>query len=218
MAIYEFKLTNFMFPNRLKNNKANFRFIVDLRYINENDQFTTAQAVMPGLDTFWECDTGETEKLNYVRAGNASKFNLNAIDDWDELILLVKGNGIHSIRFTVMDVDREDAWDKFKKFVGNTVETAIGLFKGSITRNLPQDIANPLDDPLGGAAEDMQSLVMKKIAGGDKILFRKSVNLNKTKFQQGVEIPGSGTGIEGDYTIGFSLSRGEKVDEFVYTQ
>ena len=217
MIIYEFKLNGFEFPSKLENSKANFRFFADLRYINEKGQFTVAQAVMPGLDTFWECDTDEKKELNYVRAGDTPKFDLEKIDDWEKLILLVRGKGVHSIRFTVMDVDREDAWDKLKKLVGNTIETAIGLFKGSITRNLPQNIAGPLDDPLGGAAEDMQSLIMKKIAGGDKVLFRKSVKLKDDGVvkKDGIRISGKGIG-DDTYIIHVGLKKWETVGDFVY--
>ena len=42
MAFYEFRLNGFTFPENLTNSEANFRFIVDLRYINENGQFATA--------------------------------------------------------------------------------------------------------------------------------------------------------------------------------
>ena len=58
MSVYEITLTGFKFPKNLDNDKANFRFVVDLRFVNDESRFTTEHAVMPSLDTFWECDQG----------------------------------------------------------------------------------------------------------------------------------------------------------------
>ena len=105
MKTFELTLTKFLFPKDLSNSKANFRFVVDLRFINEKGKFATEHAVMPSLDTFWECDTGRKDRPNYVRhckdvkceiPGNTyeySQFNMcdkDIIDDWDRLIFLVK--------------------------------------------------------------------------------------------------------------------------------
>ena len=114
MPVFELTLTQFHFPEKLSNDKANFRFLVDLRFINGKGQFTTEHAVMPSLDTFWECDTSRDEKPNYVRlktnGGVQDQFDMAAIDDWDKLIFCVKGESVHSFQFKVIDVNREDAW------------------------------------------------------------------------------------------------------------
>ena len=188
MPLFELVLKEFLFPKDLSNDKANFRFIVDLRFINENGQFITEHAVMPSLDTFWECDTGRTDRPNYVRNidkdGNivnckyeGNQFNMCAIDDWDKLILCVKGVSVHSIQFKVIDVDRKDAWDEVKNFLEGMIGTLIGKIKGGISGNLP----SPLPESLGGAADDLQSFLLKKLAGGDKVLFRGRPN---SKFQR----------------------------------
>ena len=107
MSVYEITLTGFKFPKNLDNDKANFRFVVDLRFVNDESRFTTEHAVMPSLDTFWECDQGGEGKPNYVRgkdAGDYGQFNMDAIDEWDRLILRVKGKGVHSIQFKVTEV------------------------------------------------------------------------------------------------------------------
>ena len=139
---------------------------------------------MPSLDTFWECDTGRTDRPNYVRnldkdgkivnrnyEGN--QFNMCTIGDWDKLILCVKGESVHSIQFKVIDVDRKDAWDEVKNFLEGMIGTVIGKIKGGISGNLP----SPLPESLGGAADDLQSFLLKKLAGGDKVLFRGSAKL-----------------------------------------
>ena len=213
MSSFELTLTKFLFPKNLPNGKANFRFVVDLRFTNGKGQFTTEHAVMPSLDTFWECDTGRTDRPNYVRGENLqigsdtySQFNMCDIDDWDRLILLVKAEerkSIHSIQFKVIDVDRKDAWDKVKNFLGGVVGTVIGNITGVISEKLPLS----LPESLGGAADDVHSFLLKKLAGGDKVLFRGSAKLddpedikaNKKDFS----IKGRGT--EGGYKIAFSL-------------
>ena len=180
MKRFEFRLIQFFFPRELPNRKANFRFIVDLRFIDQNGRHATEHAVMPGLDTFWECDTGESNKLNYVRdcgtnRDSCARFNMKpkgnkSVHEWDRLILVVMGYDIHSIQFTVYDVDRRDVWDNLRNFLKETVGAVIGNIKAAIPGNLP----SPLSDSFGGFADDVESFVLKKLAGGDKILFRGS--------------------------------------------
>ena len=56
MPLYELRLNGFQFPENLDDDKANFRFIVDLRYTRNGNQYPTERIVMPGMDTYWECD------------------------------------------------------------------------------------------------------------------------------------------------------------------
>ena len=205
MPLFELVLTEFLFPKALPNDKANFRFIVDLRFINEKGQFITAHAVMPSLDTFWECDISRKDRPNYVRDSVQSQFNMAEIDDWDKLILCVKGESVHSIQFKVIDVDRKDAWDKVKNFLEGMTGAVIGKVKGGIPGNLPF----PLPESLGGAADDLQSFLLKKLAGGDKVLFRGS---NKLKIPENgkttpFEVEGQGT--DGKYKIVGCLKKTE---------
>lgn len=222
MAIFELTLTGFQFPKELPNNRANFRFVVDLRFINDKDRFTTEHAVMPSLDTFWECDTEKKDAPNYVRKHDVDQKALprfdfegdeNKIDPWDRLILMLKGKSLHSIQFKVFDVDRKDAWDKVKNFLGGMVEAFFGRIKGIIPGNLPLS----LSESMGGAADDVQSFLLKKLAGGDKVLFRGSRKFTDKDLKDLIadgdpkkfKIRGHGTGkkTKGDYKIGFSLSR-----------
>ncbi len=216
MPLYEFTLTDFLFPADLPNNKANFRFVVDLRFIDHRSQFATEHAVMPSLDTFWECDTEREGKPNYVRgtgeeelriakgpSSRCGRFEIDAIDDWDRLILLVRGKSIHSIQFKVFDVDRRDAWDKIKDFLGGIVEAVIGRIKGAIPENLPLH----LPESLGGAADDLQSFLLKKIAGGDAVLFRGSARLRELADGESTRLTIHGQGTRGAYMIGFNLSQ-----------
>ena len=211
MKTFELTLTKFLFPKDLSNGKANFRFVVDLRFINSKGQFTTEHAVMPSLDTFWECDTGREDRPNYVRYskdnGCYSQFNMcdkDIIDDWDRLILLVRGKSLHSIQFKVIDVDRKDAWDKVKNTLGGMVGAVIGKITGVVSEKLPLS----LPESLGGAADDVHSFLLKKLAGGDKVLFRGSHKFKCTDKEPCI----SGDGTEGKYKIGFSLEEIKEKD------
>ena len=155
MSLFELTLQQFLFPNDLPNDKANFRFVVDLRYIAEKCRFTTEHAVMPSLDTFWECDTGRKDAPNYVRkhdGGNGKPLpefdfdDKHKIDHWDRLILHVKGESLHSIQFKVIDVNRKDAWDKVKPFLKGIVEAVIGKIKGIIPESLPLSLPESLEE------------------------------------------------------------------------
>ncbi len=222
MPLFELTLTQFLFPEDLPNKKANFRFVVDLRFIDDKGRFTTEHSVMPSLDTFWECSRKNEDAPNYVRqqqdiaidGTEYGQFNMEAIDDWDKLILHVKGSKLHSIQFKVLDVNREDAWDKVKPFLKGIVEAVIGKIKGVIPGNLPLS----LPESLGGAADDVQSFLLKKLAGGNDVLFRGSCKFedledlitdgDPKEFK--VEGHGTGNDTKGDYQIGFSLCKRSK--------
>ena len=210
MTNFQLDLTGFEFPEKLPNNKANFRFIVDLRFRDEDDRLATEHAVMPSLDTFWECDPSRHDKPNYVRLHEEetnvpkNKFDFNndaknKIDPWDRLILHVQCKSLHSIQFKVIDVDRKDAWDAVKNVLGKIAEVVIGQTRAFILKqeNMPFRTA------MGAAADDVQSFLLKKLAGGDQVLFRGSLQKDELKNGAGL-IKGRGT--KGDYKISFEVT------------
>lgn len=214
VKVFELNLTEFHFPKELDNDKANFRFIVDLRFTNEEGQFTTEQAVMPGLDTFWECHLGRDQNPNYVRGDDVTldgesygQFNMETINQWDPLILLVKGKSVHSIRFEVFDVKRKNAWDTLvdtlKEILKNTIGAAIGEMKGEIPEKMPLS----LSESLGGAADELEFFLLKKLANAkaEDLLFRGSTKLEGLNGEDPRLVQGRGT--KGTYKIGFSLTQ-----------
>ena len=166
---------------------------------------------MPSMDTFWECDTGKEDKPNYVRTtvGEGSEsgddteaeeaecssyrngrryaaINIDKIDEWDRLVLMVRAQYLHSIQIKVIDVDRKDAWDEVKGVLGGVVDVAVGLFNKFLGLNLgttQKDASlalpktNVAADSLGGARDDVRSFTLKRLAGGDDVLYRGSVAL-----------------------------------------
>jgi hypothetical protein len=198
----ELTLKDFRFPPTLPNNKANFRFVVDLRYIKSGGELATENAVMPSLDTFWECDTGRENKPNYVRRKKDVKvngvgyatFNMAEIDAWDRLIVRFKGESAHSIQFKVFDVDRKGFWEKIKGVVGPIVQALLGRAK-KVIPGIPQ--LPEVSEAFGSAVDDVQSWIVKKLAaGGDDVLYRGSVALGSDGEHT---IEGKGTG--GKYQI-----------------
>jgi hypothetical protein len=170
MPTYELKLTSFKFPKTLENHKANFRFVVDLRYIDIEGNLATAQAILPGLDTFWECDKGRSNQSNYVRGpeeGSWATFDMNRIDSWDRLIFMVPASSLHSIQFKIFDVNRTDGWDKIK--------TTLSSISGAIFEDLKKFIPGLF----GSATDDIKSFLLKKWAGGDTILYKLSMDFIK---------------------------------------
>ena len=77
---------------------------------------------------------------------------------------------------------------------------------------IPKDLPVSLPGSLGGAADDLQSFLLKKLAGGDDVLFRGSAKLIAPgdEKEKGFTIPSgncSGCGTGGDYWIGFKLAQ-----------
>ena len=165
MATYELTLQAFKFPKNLDNHKANFRFVVDLRYLDPDGAFATTQAILPGLDTFWECDRGRTQDPYFVRGddeANWATFDMNRIDSWDKLIFMLPASKLHSIQFKVFDVNRADGWDKIKNALS------------SISSSLFDEFKTIIPGMFGNASDDIKSYLLKKWAGGDSILYKQS--------------------------------------------
>ncbi len=187
---HEITLKGFQFPPTLPNNKANFRFVFDLRYINEKGEYKTESAVMPSFDTYLECDTRKRKSPNYVRADNASAFDMGKIDHWDKLIFLGKANRLHSIQVKVFDVDRKDFWDTLQGAFSQIVQAVFGRITSNIS--IPQVFS----DAFGTVTDDLKSTLTKRMAGGDKVLFRGSSALDG---QSPFDIDGAGS--LGDYKV-----------------
>ena len=88
---FELSLTGFSFPKGLSNDKANFRFVVDIRYTNQKGEFSAEHAVMPNLDTwippaFRRKKTSEVPSSFFrgIRPGvSSSRTNLSDLTRYD---------------------------------------------------------------------------------------------------------------------------------------
>ena len=195
---WEIDLTGFRFPSKLPPKRANFRIVVDLRYVTKRGDHTTEHAVLPGLDRWWECDRDRTESLDFVRGADEGRFatlDMTAVDEWDRLILLVRGDAIHSIQFKVFDVDRPGALDRIRRGLGEVLGALIGRARSSLP-----DVAGVFSDSLGSAATDLESALITRVAGADRLLYRGSARIPE---------PGDyvveGDGEKGPYRIEFRL-------------
>jgi hypothetical protein len=166
MPTFELTLTGFRFPKDLDKDLANFRLVADLRYAAIDGTLMTAQAVLPGLDSFWECDKTRSHDVHYVRGkdeGNWGCVDMKRVDPWDKLIFMLPAIKLHSIQLKVFDVDRVDGWDKIKNALT------------SITSALFEESKKIVPGIFGGATDDVKSFLLKKWAGGDSILFKGSL-------------------------------------------
>ena len=226
----ELVLKGFHFPRKLSNSKANFRFVVDLRFIDERKNFDSEHAVMPSLDTFWECDTNRQDRPNFVRDVSQeartvafARFDMARVDSWDALILGVRAKGLHSVQFKVIDVNRADAWDWVKGILGGIMESLKLQAKRTIEATLKGDGEDETEQvvdktlvsgSIGGAAADLRSFTLKRLARGGKVLYRGSARFENgvwdgddfvPKDYSGAASEGpwvvQGKGTEGDYEI-----------------
>ena len=173
MPLFQLNLTGFRFPDDLPNDPANFRFLADLRYLGHRKQFKTAHAVMPSLDTFRECDRRREDRPNHARDGSDGRFDMTKVDVSERLAFLGRAAAGQSIQFNVLGVSRRDAWDTVKDFLGGVLEGAVGGWK----EDLRKGVSGLERGALGAAADDIQSFLLKKLAGGDRVLFRGAADL-----------------------------------------
>ena len=195
---WEIDLTGFRFPNKLPPKRANFRIVVDLRYVTKCGDHTTEHAVLPGLDRWWECDPDRSDRLEFVRGPDHGRFgtlDMSVVDDWDRLILLVRGDAIHSIQFKVFDVNRPGTLDRLRKGFGEVLGTLVGRARTALP-----DVADLLSDSLGSASSDLESALITRLAGADRLLFRGSARIPEPG-----EYVVEGKGEDGPYRIEFTL-------------
>lgn len=50
---------------------------------------------------------------------------MRKIDNWDSLVLHVRGENLYSIQFRVVDVDQRDAWGAIQEFLGGVVQADV---------------------------------------------------------------------------------------------
>jgi hypothetical protein len=191
---FELTLDRFSFPDTLPDDRANFRFVVDVRMVRAG-KFATDTAVLPGFDTWWECDRRKPQHPHFVR-GDGGAFDMDRIDAWERLVLLTRADSIHSLQVKVFDVDRPDAWDTLRDAFGRIVQTVIGRAPRAL------DLGDLATDGFGAVEEDLRSSVVKRLAGGDRLLFRGSAPLEAPGM---VEIGGAGVG--GRYALGLRFEQ-----------
>lgn len=196
---YELTITGFEFPLKLSRRKCNFRFVADVRYVNGRGEHDTEHAVLPDLDRWWECDPERRDSPDYVRGqetGKSAAFDMTRIDDWDRLVLLVRGDGVHSVQFKVLDVNRSDGWDRLRRALGDIVSALMGR-----ARSLAPEPSWVVSDALGTAATDLESALLTRLAGGTDPLFRGS-----TALADPGEYEVSGPGVDGRYSVSCRLA------------
>jgi hypothetical protein len=202
MPNFELTLEGFTFPKDLPEARSTFRFLIDIRYIDPDGKFATAHAVLPGLDTYWECEKEKAGEASYVRHKTLPKFDMDKIDEWDRLIALLKAKSLHSLQIKVFDIEKTGGFlDKIKEYAGMIVEALVGKATSAATGGIPAppDFAK---DAFGAAVHDVEAFALAQLAGikqQNSLIFKRSEK-NFPAAPGGVfSIKGAGT--KGDYEV-----------------
>ena len=194
---YEILLEDFRFPRALPNSRANFRLVLDVRYVRSNGTFATEHAIMPGLDSYWECDREKKNDPDYVRGaddGASSRVDVGRLDPWDRLVMVLHANSVYAVQVKAFDVNREDVWNRLKEAAGHAVQGVLGIGAKAVGK-APTPVPELTSDALGSASDELVSHLLKRLGNGDRILFRGS-----TDGGDGLrEI--SGFGVDGTYSL-----------------
>ena len=191
---FELNLERFWFPAGLADHRANFRFVVDVRMMRAG-KFAADTAVLPGFDTWWECDRDKKAHPHYVRdQGNG--LDMSRIDGWERLVLLTRADSLHSVQVKVFDVDRPGGWDAVREGFAALSQAVFGRAPREL------DLPNVAAAGFGAVDEDLRSTLVKRLAGGDQLLFRGSAPLGEPGM---VEI--GGRGVAGDYAVRLRLEK-----------
>lgn len=215
MPTFELTLKGFSFPVTLDGARSTFRFLTGVRFINKDGDLDTVQAVSPGLDTYWECEQKDKNSPFYVRADNASEFNMAKIDPWERLIFTVRAKELHSLQIKVIDIEKTGGLlDKIKDYANSLIQSFLGIVKSKITGAVPTK-ASFVKDTLGEAVSDVESLALSTLSGmkgKDSLLFKQSMTKNgddqgQNKLPQvtGDIVIGPKAGHQGNYSIKFHL-------------
>lgn len=202
ISTYELAITDVRFPKALPAKRCNFRLVADVRYVNGRGDFDTAHAVLPDLERWWECDPDRRDDPRYVRGaddGAFGTFDMGAVDAWDRLLILVRGDGIHSVQLKLFDIDRPDLFDRVGGALGDVVASVMG--RG---RERFETAAGVFTGALGNASADVESALLTRLAGGERLLFRGSAQLSGPG-----EYEITGPGEKGTYAVRSELKVSE---------
>jgi hypothetical protein len=194
---YEILLEDFRFPRALPNSRANFRLVLDVRYLRSNGTFATEHAIMPGLDSYWECDREKKNEPDYVRGaddGASSRVDVGRLDPWDRLVMVLHANSIYGVQVKAFDVNREDVWNRLKEAAGHAVQGVLGIGAKAVGK-APTPVPELTSDALGSASDELVSHLLKRLGNGDRILFRGS-----TEGGEGLRDI-TGFGVDGTYSV-----------------
>jgi len=202
MAKVEVALANFHFPTDLHPDKANFRFVVEIRYFTERDKPASEAKTLPGIDTYYECDWRKATDSRYVgpsdglpdKPGDYGEFASERLNPHESSFLLATSH-LRTLCVTVYDVDRKDFWDTVLEKLAGIAETLLGR----VSEVLPTSI---------GLSDDVKAAIARKIAGpGDRIIGTAAETFDA--------MPDGAVSLsfechredyEGDYQLGFEVS------------
>jgi hypothetical protein len=151
---------------------------------------------MPGFDTWWECDRRKSEHPHYARLADRAGLDMARVDAWERLVLLTRADSLHSVQVKVFDVDRPDAWDTLRDAFGRVAQTVLGRAGAAAGAH---ELAA---EGFGAVEEDLRSTVAKRLAGGDRLLYRGSARLSAPGL-----VTLSGAGVAGDYSVALVFER-----------
>jgi hypothetical protein len=203
MPNFEITFEKFDFPDELPEARSTFRFIIDIRYVNAKGDFATEHAVLPGLDTYWECEKDHKGEASFVRNGDKSEIDIAKIDQWDRLIVKLNAQSLHSIQVKVFDIEKTGGFmDKLKEYSGMVVQALIGTAVKTAKEAVPVPPA-VLQGAFGAATHDVETFALAQLAGiraQDSLLFKKSTN-DMTPGNKSL----IGDGSKGKYEVGISI-------------
>lgn len=207
MPNFELTLDGFTFPKDLPEARSTFRFLIDIRYIDPDGKFATAHAVLPGLDTYWECEKEKEGEASFVRHKTLPKIDMDKIDEWDRLIVLLKARELHSLQVKVFDIEKTGGFlDRIKEYAGMIVEALIGKATSAATVGIPApDFAK---DAFGAAVHDVETFALAQLAGikqQNSLIFKRSEKSFPASPGGAFKIKGAGT--KGDYEVDIKVKQ-----------
>lgn len=202
MANLELTFEGFTFPKNLPEKRSTFRFMIDLRYIDPDGKFATIHSVLPGLDTYWECEKEKAGEASFVRHKTDPKIDMDKIDQWDKLIVLTNVKTLHSLQVRVFDIEKTGGFlDKIKDYAGMIVEALVGKATTAVTTAVPT-VPDFTKDAFGTAVHDVEAFALTQLAGikqQDSLIFKGSRH-DFTPTPDNI-FPIKGGGTSGDYEV-----------------
>jgi hypothetical protein len=207
MPNFELTLEGFTFPKDLPEARSTFRFLIDIRYIDPDGKFATAHAVLPGLDTYWECEKEKEGEASYVRHKSQPRIDMDKIDEWDKLIVLLKAKELHSLQVKVFDIEKTGGFlDKIKEYAGMIVEALIGKATAAVGGlPAPPDFAK---EAFGAAVHDVEAFALAQLAGikqQNSLIFKRSEK--SFPAAPGGTFKIEGTGTKGLYEVDIKVTQ-----------
>lgn len=211
MSSVDIVLTDLTFPTNLEDKFCKFRPLISIKYVDANDQAKFAREALPGLGSrdYWECESKNKKKDNYVRHATKPMVDMEQVDISQREILFsdLDLKKLDRLEVELFDIDIKTGLEKL-------VQTGLKLLPPEaltfINPSLPVTLTAvklAVEKGTGKSVNDLEKKLVNKLIGKEdgaaRSIWVKSAPLTDEPNQV---LTLKGPGKQGNYSLSFEIT------------